>query len=238
MIRPPVKTSELAAARAKLYRLVATVYARPPEPDFLKSLAGWVASVTDSEWASLPLSQQMRHSLKRLNDFFKRMGRNSEELTEAISVEFTRLFRGVKPRYSPLPPYESVYREEAGRVFGELTVAVHQEYLRFGIDLANGLENEPPDHISFEHEFMHLLCQQEAEAWERDDEDEALRFWQAEHDFLTEHLLAWLPRFCDEMRQHDQLGLFSSLADLTEGWVFFDYQQHLQKVDNLSPQSR
>ena len=228
-----VKTSELAAARARFYQFLAAVYARPPEPDFLKSVAGWVASVA-GEGASLPLSEPIRHSLERLDNFFKRREVHSQEFTEAVSVEFTKLFRGVKPGYSPLPPYESVYRDEAGRVFGALTVNVHQEYRRFGLDLSSGLENEPPDHISFELEFMYLLCRREAEAWEKNDEDQALRLGYAERNFLAEHLLLWLPRFCDEIRKHDQLGLFSSLADLTEGWVNFDYQQHLQGINNLS----
>ena len=230
---------ELATSRAKFYQFLAAVYARPPEPDFLEFLAGWVASVAGTDDTFLPLSKQIRHSFSRLDSFFKQNSQGpAKELAEALSVDFTRLFRGIKPGYSPLPPYESVYREEAGRVFDELTVNVHQEYLRFGFDLTNGLEGEPPDHISFELEFMYLLCRQEAEAWEREDEDEALKLRHAERNFLAEHLLAWLPRICDEMRKHDQLGFFSSLADLTEGWVNFDYQQHLRGNDNLSFQPR
>lgn len=219
---------ELAGARANLYQLLATVYARPPSLDFLRFLAGWVALVSEAGGPSQLLSQQMRHSLGMLDSFFKKIGENSwGELGETISVEFTKLFRGVKPHYSLPPPYESVYREESGRVFGELTVEVHREYRRFGFDLANGFSGEPPDHISFELEFMHLLCSQEAEAWEKDDEDEALRFLQAEKEFLRGHLMMWIPRFCSEVRKHDRLGLFRCLADLTEGWVSFDYQQHL-----------
>lgn len=227
MIRQLPDAQELAGARAKLYQLLATVYARPPDLDFLKFLANWVASVSEGPFQLL--SEQMKHSLGMLDSFFKKIGENSwEERGEAVSVEFTRLFRGVKPHYSPPPPYESVYREESGRVFGELTVEVHHEYRRFGFDLANGFSGEPPDHISFELEFMHLLSIKEAEAWDKDDEDEALRFLQAEKEFMREHLMTWLPRFCGEVRKHDKLGLFRWLADLTEGWVSFDYQQHLQ----------
>ena len=74
---------------------------------------------------------------------------------------------------------------------------------------------------------MRLLCSQEAEAWKSDNEDEALRLLQAEREFLREHLMTWLPKFCDEVRKHDRLGLFRCLVDLTEGWVSFDYQQNL-----------
>ena len=112
---------------------------------------------------------------------------------------------------------------------------MRQEYRRFGFDLANELSGEPSDHISFGLEFVHLLCCQEVEAREKDDEDETLRFVQSQKDFLEEHLLTWLRRFCDNIKEYDRLGLFSGLADLTEGWVNFDYEQHLQEVKPFSP---
>ncbi len=230
MIRQLLDIQELARARAKLYQLLSSAYIRSPDRDFLGLLAGWVASQTGG--SSRLLSEPMKQGLATMDGFFKRIGQNSwEELEETISVEFTRLFRGVKPIYSPLPPYESVYTEEAGRVCGELTFVVRREYRRFGFDLANGLSGEPPDHISFELAFMHLLCHHEAEAWESDDEDEALRLLRAEQEFSEGHLLTWLPKLCRKVREYDRLGLFHGLADLTEGWVTFDYQQHLQEIE-------
>ncbi len=233
MIRQLSSAQGLAEARAKLYRLLGSVYIRPPSPDFLKSLAGWVASLTGAEVPPQLLSEQMRRSLDMLGSFFKGIEESNswQEIAETASVEFTRLFRGVSRHYSPPPPYESLYREESGRVFGKLTASVHQEYRRFGLDLAAGLNGEPPDHISFELEFMHLLCNQEAEAWKKDDEGEALRLLLAKRDFLREHLMVWLPGFCAEVKKHDRLGLFGHLADLTEGWVIFDYQQFLKEVE-------
>lgn len=226
MIGQLLDARELAEARAKLYRLLSSVYIKPPDPDFLKFLAEWVASVSGAEAPFQLLSCQMRRGLKMLNSYFKRVGESSwQELGEAASVEFTRLFRGVKRHYSPLPPYESLYREDSGRVFGELTGAVRREYRRFGLELADGLGGEPPDHIGFQLDFMHFLCRQEAEAWGSANRDEALRFLLAGQEFLREHLVTWLPGFCDEVREHDRLGLFGALADLTEGWVIFDYKQ-------------
>ncbi len=228
MINQLLHAQDLAEARAKLYQLLATIYAAPPTPDFLKLLAEWATILRATDTTAQPLSQQIRQGLAIMDDFFKRPREESwDELVETLSVEFTRLFRGVKPNYSPLPPYESVYRENPGRVFGELSIEVKRLYHHFGLDLASEFHGEPPDHLSFELEFMHLLCNREAEAWERDNEDEALRLVQVEEDFLKEHLLTWLARFCDKIREYDRLGLFRGLADLTEGWVNFDYQQFL-----------
>lgn len=232
MIKQLLNAQNLAEARAKLYQLLATIYTRPPTSDFLKLLAEWAASLRATDSTSQLLSQQMRQGLAIMDDFFKRPGEESwDELVETLSVEFTRLFRGVKPYYSPLPPYESVYRSEEGRVFDEVSMEVKRVYRQFGLDLASEFYGEPPDHLSFELEFMHLMCNREAEAWEKDNEDEALRFRQTQKNFLGEHLLTWLPRFCGKIREYDRLGLFRSLADLTEGWVTFDYQEHLQQID-------
>ncbi len=228
MVNEVISLSDLAAARAGIYKLTSALYFRTHETYLLKSLEEWVSSQTATDNSSQLLSKQMRHGLTAMDSFFREVkGKSWEELLETVSVEFTRLFRGVKKHYSPPPPYESVYREEGGRVFGELTVAVRSEYRRFGLDLANELSGEPPDHISFEMEFMHLLCSREVTAWKRNDMDEALRFLKAEKEFSEEHLLTWIPGLCDKVREFDRIDFFRGLADLTEGWITFDYQQHL-----------
>ncbi len=231
MIKQLLNAQSLAEARAKLYQLLAAVYLKSPDEDFLKLLAVWVSSSVRNEDASQLLSERMKHSLAMLDSYFKEKQQDSwNELVEALSVEFTRLFRGVKAEYSPLPPYESIYRSKEGRVFDELSMEVKREYRQFGLDLASELHGEPPDHISFELEFMSFLCNREVEAWDKDSEDEALGFARAQKDFLAEHLLTWLPGFSDKIREYDRLGLFRGLADLTESWVIFDYQEHLQEI--------
>lgn len=225
-----VKPAELARARAKLYQILSALYFKPFEGDTLKLLAEWSAAQVEAANSWL-LSQKTRQGLILLNAFFRNVAKKPwDKLQEDISIEFTRLFRGVKQHYSPLPPYESVYREESGRVFGETTADVQKNYRRFGFDLSDGLKNEPPDHLSFELEFMHLLCHQEAEARERNDEDEALRLLKAQKEFTEEHLLTWLPELCAKIGELDRLGFFHGVAELTEGWVTFDYQQNLSDI--------
>ncbi len=229
MTTQAVNASQLAGARARVYQLLAAAYIRPHDRSFIGLMAGWVASQVENDSISPSLSEQMRRGLATMDAFFREADESSgEKLSEAISVEYTRLFRGVKSGYSPLPPYESVYREESGRVFTESTLELQREYRRFGVGLVSELQGEPPDHVSFELEFMYLLCSREARAWDKDDEDEALGLLRVEKEFSRKHLEAWLPKFCNKIREYDRLGFFRGLADLTEGWVAFDYQQHLQ----------
>ena len=227
--------SEQAWSRVKLYQLLATVYIKPPDPDFLKLLAGWVSSLIKNKDYFKLLPEQMKRSLSLLDGFFQKAGGESwEEFEATMSVEFTRLFRGVKPFYSPLPPYESVYRAESKRIFSESTIEVQQEYRHFGVGLAKEVNGEPPDHISFELEFMGYLCSQEAAAWARNDESSALGFLEAEKEFLRKHLMIWLPRWCEEVGKYDRQGIFSGFATLTEGWIIFDCEWILQNIEQDS----
>ncbi|MBI4331947.1 MAG: molecular chaperone TorD family protein [Chloroflexi bacterium] len=218
--------AELSLARANLYKLLAEAYRRPPGMEFLETLRDWAASlVTQTEYLD-SLSPEMKDSLVEIDRFFQES--RADPPVEELSVEFTRLFRGVKQATSPPPPYESVYREGAAHVYGSATVAVRQEYSRYGLEPVAELGGEPPDHISFELEFMHCLCRRAADSWQRGDEEESERLLLAQKEFLESHLMAWVPKLCEVVRREETLGLYRGLAGLTESWVAFDCRQHLK----------
>ena len=222
-----VRRLELAQARAKFYQLLGALCFKPYQPELLRLLADWVAKqVTEDSSQTLP--PEISHGISLLNDFFLAMQEKTrQDLGEAVSVEFTRLFRGVKKGYSPPPPYESVYREEAGRVFGEVTVEVWRKYRSFGFSPVEELKSEPPDHLGLEMEFMYRLCSLEADAWQEADEQRAHQVGEGEKEFCREHLLTWLPQWRDRISEFDSLGFFRGLAELTLGWVTFDYHHNL-----------
>jgi len=170
------------------------------------------------------LPTRLTGGLKAIRTFanglsFDAMGK----LTEALSVEYVRLFRGVKHGYGPPPPYESVYLGE-GVVFGQTTSAVRREYEESGFMLAEHQAGEPPDHIGYELQFMHCVCAGEAEAWRVGHRDKAWASLNLERAFLERHLRRWVTEFCDNVRMYDRLGFYRSWADVTEGWIAFDYQ--------------
>jgi TorA maturation chaperone TorD len=154
-------------------------------------------------------------------------GDSLTKLAETAAVSFTKLFRGVNPHYSPPPPYESLYREGFSHVFSEPASEVGQEYRRFGFAPVDALGNEPPDHLSFELEFMYLLCDKEAEAWEAGNTEEAEQLYNAQREFLSTHLIRWAPKFFEEVKTRDTLGLFSALAEFAGCWLKLEHEQHL-----------
>ena len=140
----------------------------------------------------------------------------SGELCAALSPEFTRLFRGLNRKNSPPPPYESVYLD-GGRLFGEPTVKVTELMQKHDL---KPVENEPPDHISLEFDFIRILCREESEAWRAGTIGRNILIEEA--SFLDEHILRWVPEFCDQVRKFDTSGFYKAMADITEGWIHYD----------------
>ena len=223
-----VSSTNLTRARGKLYEFMSAQFAGPPDAEMLALLADWAGQQMASDGTGERLSPEMNDALAAVGAFLGDVSDASwESLSEEIEVEYTRLFRGIKKEYSPPPPYESVYREEDGRVFGELTTVVRNQYRRHGFDVASGLTSEPSDHISLELEFMHLLCTREAEALAARDDEAASVLRLAQREFLEEHLLAWTPSLRQEVEKYDRGGLYSGLLKFTEGWLDFDYRNHV-----------
>ena len=221
-------SQNLTQARGKLYEFMSAQFSGPPDAAMLALVADWasgqVASGDTGEW----LSPEMMDALAAVDGFFQGTGDGSREaLAEEIAIEYTRLFRGLKREHSPPPPYESVYREEAVRTFGEVTAVVRNHYRRHGFDVAPDKSSEPSDHISIELEFMHLLCTREAEALAGRDDEAVWELRQAQREFLEDHLMAWTSSLRQEVEKFDRGGLFSGLLRFTEGWLDFDYRNHV-----------
>jgi TorA maturation chaperone TorD len=203
----------IAKRRAGIYGILATAYAGPADEKFLGLLRG--LKITGD--ASLPLQNEKLSG--GINDLSRWLANNSASpdnvLSSQLAPEFTTLFRGISRRNSPLPPYESVYLE--GRLFGESTGKVAEMFGQYSLKPGN---NEPPDHISLELDFMRLLCQSESEAGKSG--IGTLDTLREEEKFLEEHLLLWAPALCEQIRKFDTKGLYKVLADVTEGWINYD----------------
>jgi TorA maturation chaperone TorD len=78
-----------------------------------------------------------------------------------------------------------------------------------------------PDHVATELGFMAYLAMQEAEAQGKD----ALVWLDKERAFLRDHLIVWLPRFCQRVQAESQHPFYTALAELAMTFVSLDAQQ-------------
>lgn len=140
---------------------------------------------------------------------------------EALGPVYHRLFVGPGPL--PAPPYESVYRE-GWRVMGETTREAERQYAAAGYTLDPSLA-ELPDHAAAELAFMAVLCEEEATAWEAEDVSAALAWLEREKAFLRDHLVQWIPAFCDGLVTSTEAPFYRQVAVALKEFVGLDAER-------------
>lgn len=120
-----------------------------------------------------------------------------ERALAALAVEFCRLFIGPQPL---CPPYASVYRGEAllgGRA--RTALEAFMQRLDFSWD-ERATRIASPDHIAVELAIL-------AHLYARDDA-------MSVHEFLRDHVLPWVPAYCEAVAAAATLSLYRTAARL------------------------
>ena len=131
-----------------------------------------------------------------------------------LEWDFNRLFVG--PGEMLAPPWESVHRSKTKLTFQEPTLQVRELYRRFGVE-APGIHREPDDHLGLELAFLATLSDQAAGAADRGDTAHLARCFQAQSDFLRDHLLAWAPACLALVEKHAETDYYRGAARLALG---------------------
>ena len=207
---------ETATARSQTYGLLASVFRAEPSREFIDELRG----------------PRFAGALASLDVDFGRDFENAsrETLHEDLGIEFTRLFMGPGEHISP---HESIFVEvdgEAGGLYGAITVKVKKFIETTGLvydDAFTGL----PDHVSVELEFMGKLAEFESEKWANGDDEGARYCASVQKMFAEEHLLRWIPEFCEQVIAKTDLPFYREMARLTREFVDFDYESIGVSID-------
>lgn len=210
---------ELAGHRSSIYGFLAAVYRQELTSELLQQMK----------------DRRFREILSNLgvklnNGFFQ----NSEkELLENLAVEYTRLFVGPGKHISP---NESVHHNKegvhSGQLWGELTVQVKKVIESSGLEYKSDYTGMP-DHISVELEFMQQVVQSEAQAWEADDDETALLCLENEKGFVDQHLIGWIPDFCEKIIEAAEMPFYREMARLTRSFIEFE-KKELKKLKEVA----
>lgn len=133
-----------------------------------------------------------------------------------LRKEFTRLFRGIKEGYGPPPPYESLYRPSVFPT--EINDAVIAYFRNAGLDVWS-ICLEAPDYLASELMLMSLLAYQEFENEQKGNDEQRRYFLRLQNEFLNNHLLIWVPEYCQALKKHSRIDLFRQLADYLETFL-------------------
>lgn len=215
----------VAEVKGDIYRFLSNIYIDVPDSNFpdvlneqiLPFLLSIKSFARKEKWP-----RGIDEGISLMEKYVESIG--GKEVTESLAVEFTRLFRGVKPGYGPPPPYESVYKKSE-HVMSEATSEVLEKYRKSGLTVARELEGEPPDHISFELYFLSYLCNREAESLRTNDENRAYEYRAQKNEFLQEHVIKWVPSFCERILKESKNDFYKGAAKLTKEFVVLDFNE-------------
>lgn len=200
-----------ARRRSHIYGLLASVYRQEVTSDFLKQIKDpqFLGVFSD---LGLDLGQ----------DFLQG---SEESVLEEMAVEFTRLFLGPGKHISP---HESVHRpsEEGGtgQLWGEPTVKVKKFIEAAGLEYSSEYSGMP-DHISVELEFMQHLTLREAQACEEDGREGSKFYQNIEKAFIEEHLIRWVPKFCEKVMEETEMLFYKGIASFTKKYIAFEKEE-------------
>ncbi len=198
---------------SQLYAVLAVAFRKPQvalEADGAASLAqviGELAATLDAA-ALRPPADALASTLETFEE-------HATQALRDLEIEYNRLFVG--PARPVAPPYESVWRDPQGQVMGPPAQAVQQQYAEAGLALSPDY-HDLPDHLAIELGFMAYLSAQQAET----EGDDRLPWAERASAFLQQHLLVWLPPFCQRIRQESRHPFYTALANLTETFVNWD----------------
>ena len=172
--------------RSRLYSIFAEVY-RYPEASFRRQAKqGEVLQAFEALSAELPYPFSLEESER------KGLVLPGWVEEEEIEVEFVRLFES-GPGGPPCALVEGAWREDRKVVLKELILF----YNHFGLSYAEGAQDERPDHICLEMEFLHYLTFKEVHAIQKGSDPSGYR--RAQRDFLERHPVLWMKKVSERL---------------------------------------
>ncbi|MHC1600517.1 MAG: TorD/DmsD family molecular chaperone [Candidatus Methanospirareceae archaeon] len=208
------KTEEILKTRRDFYAFLCRMYLEEPARELADDLVNERLFFPDPK--ALELNEDLSMGFLELREFVDRSrGKTVDELQEELRDEYTRLFIG--PHRLPVQPYESWWID--GKLMGNSLLKVKNEYRKAGIAKSRDYA-EPEDHIAFELKFMQYLCEEEISTM--DNNERIAECLKLQHKFLNEHLLQWVPVFCDSLYECELSDFFKGVAKITKGFILLD----------------
>ena len=174
--------------RASFYRLLGQLYFEPLTQEQIDAMDA-------NAFRDLSSASDNPLAAAGYNDMYRSLRHRHTGTRQILNVDFTGTFYGVRT-YEGLTaePYESLYTSAAGMLMGPARHTVHREMACSGIKVADGIDL-PDDHLTFELEYLAVLCERCQCALEAGDRKTALSAIKTHRLFLEEHVLNWFPRF-------------------------------------------
>jgi TorA maturation chaperone TorD len=214
----------LLETRTNFYGFLYRMYVEEPTREFANDLTTRKFDFT--ELVALDINPELSEGFRLLNTFLdESKGKEVDDLYESLRDEYTLLFIG--PSRLPVEPYEAWW--VSGKRLGEPLVKVKETYRKAGI-VKSKEYHEPEDYIGFELKFMQYLCEEALAAESRERLKECLKL---QREFFDEHVLKWVPNFCDALYNYKRSEFYKGIAKITKGFILLDDAVISDLLDSL-----
>lgn len=215
---------EVLETRKDFYEFLYQLYVEEPQRKLAEDLVNERFQL--QELTSLELNAELSEGFRLLKEYMERSkGREVDALHEDLLEEYTILFIG--PFRLPVQPYEAWW--VSGKLGGKPLVNVKNVYMEAGIVKSEDFI-ETEDHIVLELKFMHYLCE---EALSADSRKKVIECLKLQRSFFDEHILKWVPTYCDALYYYELADFYKSIAKLTKGFVLLDDAVISDLLDSL-----
>lgn len=214
---------QMSRLRGGVYRLLGAGFSYPTLE--MISVAGGAMTVfEDLDLFDFAFAPQLASAVDEL----------SRAELEGLAVAHVALFE-VGVGGAACPPYESAHRSNprTGEV-ADLQSELKRSILRYGLkvdDRSPGLI----DHVATEMHVMTMLCRRETEL--RAGGEPVGRTISQQEEFLTSHLLAWVPSFANDVIGIDRHRTYTALAEALRAFLVHERQILPLLVDGVTPRS-
>lgn len=214
----PEQHDEVAAAlesRAVFYETLASLYFNPLKQEQVDSMAAADFS------AYVDVNEDFAAGI---NDITRYLRKRNTGTRDALAVDFTGAFAGVKAYEGKVAvPYKSVFTNADGLLYQEGYQDVYKAFKAECVRKREGLD-WPDDHLSFMCEFMALLSRRTADALANGDGARALHELEVSRDFLDENILSWFDDFAARANLLIKTRFYQGVLKITRGFFTFDRQ--------------
>lgn len=133
-----------------------------------------------------------------------------------IAADYAALFLGMSS--DPIAPYESVYTSGEQLLMQKARDKICVFYQEEQMGIAESFKL-PEDHCALELEFAALLCTRCAEALRGGNEEGVQRYQDKQKEFITCHLVNWIPALCEEVKSKARTDFYRGLAEMTDEFI-------------------
>lgn len=204
----------LLAGRAAMYRVLQAGFGNEPSQEIL----GMFCGDEFSQVSSLFVDDDQSKLGLALSDLIVVLKEGMPPIDQLESA-YQRLFVG--PGKLEAAPWESVYMDKDNALFQPGTLEVRKSYVAQGF-IPEKYPHVADDHLGLELDFMTLLAEKAQGALEAGDVGELDGLLDASIKFLDEHLLLWIPSFCETLAESKRGTFYKELAWVMSAYIKVD----------------